>query len=162
MIFILFEPVISIFATTSIRSSNFLWLTIIFLSGCQSEHQKSLKDSNQIQFSANSHVIVEKAPRKKSALDAVVIDDYKKKKNNPDSYNAVSIEKQHLKAPGSESVENLTTNHKENRQNAVKRIGVLLPLSQNFVGEGRAFLDAIQLALFEAAGHNVELIIIDT
>ncbi len=162
MIFILIEPVISIFATTSIRSSNFLWLTIIFLSGCQSEHQKSLKDSNQIQFSANSNVIVEKAPRKKSALDAVAIDDYKKKKNNPDSYNAVSIEKQHLKAPASESVENLTTSYKENRQNAVKRIGVLLPLSQNFVGEGRAFLDAIQLALFEAASDDVELIIIDT
>jgi ABC-type branched-subunit amino acid transport system substrate-binding protein len=59
-------------------------------------------------------------------------------------------------------VKNLTTNYKENQQNIVKRIGILLPLSQNFVGEGRAFLDAIQLALFEAASHDVELIIIDT
>ena len=162
MIFILIEPVISLFATTSSRSSSFLWLTIIFLSGCQSEHQKSLKESNQIQFSANSHAIVEKVPGNKKALDVVVVDNSKNKKNSSASYKVDTIEKQHLEPPASERVKNLTTNYKEVIQNPVKKIGVLLPLSQNSVGEGRAFLDAIQLALFEAAEDNVELIIIDT
>ena len=160
MIFILIEPVTSLFATTSSRSSSFLWLTIIFLSGCQSEHQKSLKESNQIQFSANSHAIVEKVPGKKNVLDAVAVDNSKNKKNSPASYKVDPTEKQHLEAPASQRVKNLTTNYKEIIQNPVKKIGVLLPLSQNSVGEGRAFLDAIQLALFEAAKDNVELIII--
>ncbi|MBH67232.1 MAG: hypothetical protein CMM58_02650 [Rhodospirillaceae bacterium] len=42
------------------------------------------------------------------------------------------------------------------------RIGVLLPLSEKGFHVGRALLDAIQLAFFEAADDQLELIIFDT
>ena len=81
MIFILIEPVIRLFATTRCRSLSFLWVTLIFLLGCQSEHQKSLQDSNQIRSSTNSYMIAKKALRKKSHSNTAFGAHNKKKKN---------------------------------------------------------------------------------
>ena len=164
MIFILIEPVIRLFATTRSRSSSFLWLVLIFLSGCQSEHQKLSKDSNQIRSSTNSHAMVKKALRKKSHLNTAVGAHYKKKKNNPREHKLDTIEKHQLKVPASQGIKKFTTDHKESRRNVniIKKIGVLLPLSKNSGGKGEAFLNAIQLALFEAGNDDIELIIIDT
>jgi len=164
VIFNLIEPVIGLFATTRSRSSSFLWLALIFLSGCQSEHQKLSQESNQIRSSANSHAIVNKAVRKKSHLNTSVGAHHRKKKNNLDEYKLDTIEKDQLKAPASQEIKSFTTDHKESRhnENIIKKIGVLLPLSQNSAGKGEAFLDAIQLALFEAANDDIELIIVDT
>ena len=74
------------------------------------------------------------------------------------------IEKHQLKAPAAQGIKKFTTDHKERRhnENIIKKIGVLLPLSQNSAGKCKAFLDAIQLALFEAANDDIELIIVDT
>ncbi len=162
MIFSLIEPVTSLFATTSSRSSSFLWVVFIFLSGCQSEHQKSLKESDQIQLSADSTAPVKKVPRKRNTLDNVNVDNYEKKKNNLYRDKLGSIEEQLLKAPVLPGGGTFPSNYKKNRQHVTKKIGVLLPLSQNSMSEGKAFLDAIQLAFFEAANHDLELIIIDT
>ena len=164
MIFILIEPVIRSFATTRSRSASFCWLALIFLSGCQSEHQKLSKESNQIRPSTNSHTTVKKELRKKSHSNTAFEAHHKKKKNNPHKHKLVKAEKLQLKAPVSQGIKNLTTDHRERRpnENRIKKIGVLLPLSQNSGGKGKAFLDAIQLALFEAANDDIELIIIDT
>ena len=164
MIFSLIEPVIRLFATTRSRSASFLWLALIFLSGCQPEHQKLSKESNQIRPSTNSHTIVKKEFRKKSPSDTAFGAHPKNKKNNLHKHKLGKIEKHQLKAPASQGIKNLTTDHRERRpnENIIKKIGVLLPLSQNSGGKGKAFLDAIQLALFEAADDDIELIIIDT
>ena len=157
MIFTLIEPVIRLFATTRSRSSSFLWATLIFLLGCQSEHQKSLKDSNQIRSSTNSHVIVKKVPRKKSHLNTPVGAHNKKKKNNAYKHKLDTIEYPKLREPASQGMKSFIASQKESQKNAniIKKIGVLLPLSQNSAGKGVAFLDAIQLALFEAANDDV-------
>ncbi|MBB45676.1 MAG: penicillin-binding protein activator [Rhodospirillaceae bacterium] len=164
MVFILIEPVIRLFATNRSRSSSFLLLAFVFLPGCQSEHQKSLRESNQIRLSTNSHAIVKNAPKKKSHLNVAVGAHYKKEKNNLHKYKLDTIANDQLKAPASQGIKNPNSVHKESRhnENITKKIGVLLPLSQNSTGKGAAFLDAIQLALFEAANDDIELIIIDT
>ena len=164
MIFSLIEPVIRLFATTSSRSLSFLWLALIFLSGCQSEHQKLPEESNQIRSFTDSHAIVKAAPGKKSHLNTAVGVPYKQKQNNLHKHKLDTIEKRQLRGSASKGIKNFTADHKERRSNEIKtkKIGVLLPLSQNSAGKGEAFLDAIQLALFEAANDDIELIIIDT
>ena len=164
MIFSVIEPVIRLFATTSSRSLSFLWLALIFLSSCQSEHQKLSKETNQIRSFTDSNAIVTVAPRKKSYLDTADGVPYKQKQNNLHKRKVGTIEKRQLKGSASQGIKNFTADHKERRHNGIKtkKIGVLLPLSQNSAGKGKAFLDAIQLALFEAANDDIELIIIDT
>jgi ABC-type branched-subunit amino acid transport system substrate-binding protein len=89
---------------------------------------------------------------------------YKQKQNNLHKHKLDTIEKRQLKGSASKGIKNFTADYKERRHNEIKtkKIGVLLPLSQNSAGKGEAFLDAIQLALFEAANDDIELIIIDT
>ena len=113
MIFNLIEPVIGFFATTRSRSSSFLWLALIFLSGCQSEHQKLSQGSNQISPPANSHAIVKKAVRKKSHLNTSVGAHHRKKKNNLDEYKLDTIEKNQLKAPASQEIKSFITIFKD-------------------------------------------------
>ena len=164
MLFSLIEPVIRLFATTSSRSLSFLWLALITLSGCQSEHQKLIKEPNQIRSFTDSHAIVKAAPRQKSHLNTAVGVPYKQKQNNPQKHKLDITEKPQSRGSVSQGIEDSTADPKERRHNEIitQKIGVLLPLSQNSAGKGEAFLDAIQLALFEAANDSIELIIIDT
>ena len=47
-------------------------------------------------------------------------------------------------------------------KNKTSKIGILLPLSGDGEEDGRAFLDAMQLAFFEVANKNLKLYIADT
>ena len=139
MIFILIEPVIRLFATTSSRSLSFLWLALISLSGCQSEHQKLLEEPNQIRSFTDSQAVVKAAPRQKSHLNTAVGVPYKQKQHNPQKHKLDRTEKPQSRGSVSQGIENSTADPKERRHNEIitKKIGVLLPLSQNSAAKAR-------------------------
>jgi hypothetical protein len=147
---------------------SFLVIIILFVSGCQSEYRQSQSLSGQLpikvspRLEPNELTKIEQIKEKKAQLDPV----------NPKN----TVYKQQLYLFNSFKTNSTNDIQSDDRgrntkgsgidkaldKNKGSKIGILLPLSGSGEEDGRAFLDAMQLAFFEVANESLELYIADT
>ena len=156
------------FITACRRLMSFLVIIILLVSGCQPEHRQSQSLSGQLPIRVSPRL---------ETTDLAKIQQNKEKKAQQDSINSRNTDyKEQLYLFDNISKNPRTDIQSSDRASNTKgqfvdkvldnnkdsKIGILLPLSGNGKEDGRAFLDAMQLAFFEVANENLELLIADT
>ena len=159
------------FATACRRLMSFLAIIILVVSGCQSSDRQIQGQSLSGQLPIRASQRLEPKELTKKSQQST---EKKAQLGSVDSESTDDKEQLNLFNSFNKNLRNSIQSNNRSRnskgsgvgavldKNKTSKIGILLPLSGDGEEDGRAFLDAMQLAFFEVANKNLKLYIADT